>query len=302
MSVEIARIDNTLGKFDYHLSNHNSVCVGVSGGSDSNIIVHIVATYFRSFLPRIHFAFNNTGLEYSATKRHLDFMENRYGIKIDRIRGESVVSVVHREGFPILSKEFSQTVNGVSRGVPSLVRKLDRNGTSYAFSPKQKALADYLITNRIMVSDKCCNLSKKKPFHDYMKEHKCDLHVSGERRCEGGIRATRYTSCFQEGKSGKIDKFIPLYYWNDDTKQWYKEHERIIYSDCYEIWGMKRTGCVGCPFNSRIGDDLKRIKQYEPLMFKACMSVFGQSYEIMDRFNVRRQPILEMEDAGSAVK
>lgn len=126
MGIDTSRVNNTLGKFGYYLLTHESICVGVSGGSDSNIIVHILATYFKDELSKMHFVFNNTGLEYAATLQHLDFMEERYGIKIDRIRGESVVSVVRREGIPILSKEFSQTVNGVSRQVPSMIRKLER--------------------------------------------------------------------------------------------------------------------------------------------------------------------------------
>lgn len=65
-----------------------------------------------------------------------------------------------------------------------------------------------------------------------------------------------------------------------------------MYSDCYEVWGMKRTGCVGCPFDSRIGDELKTIKKYEPQLYKACMNVFGASYELMDKFEVRKRKIL----------
>lgn len=86
---------------------------------------------------------------------------------------------------------------------------------------------------------------------------------------------------------------MPLFFWNDETKQWYKEHEGIRYSDCYEVWGMKRTGCTGCPFNSRIGIDLDMIQKYEPNMYKACMNVFGESYRLMDKFNVRRMKILK---------
>ena len=64
---------------------------------------------------------------------------------------------------------------------------------------------------------------------------------------------------------------------------------------------MERTGCVGCPFNSRIGEDLKKIKQYEPNLYKACMNVFGESYELMDKFNVRKLKILceEKQEKGN---
>ena len=294
--VDQMRICNTLGKMDYYLSNHESICVGVSGGSDSNIIVHMIATHFREYLPKVHFVFSNTGIEYKATIRHLDWMENHYNITIERIRpakGDNLVSVVRREGVPILSKTFSHTVPQAQRGYESAFRKINGelmyNGkpSSFNFTKKQKELAEYLIEHEIKVSDKCCDLSKKKPFHKFVKEVKADLIISGERKCEGGARATRHKNCFENQKDG-IDKYMPLFFWDDDTKQWYKEHENITYSDCYEIWGMKRTGCVGCPFNSRVGEELKIIQKYEPNLYTLCMNVFGESYRLMDKFEVHR--------------
>ena len=59
---------------------------------------------------------------------------------------------------------------------------------------------------------------------------------------------------------------------------------------------MQRTGCVGCPFNSRIGIDLDMIREHEPNMYKACITVFGESYRLMDKFNVRRMKILKEDD------
>ena len=65
---DLERINNTMGKMLYHLSTHNSVLVSVSGGSDSDIIVHMICTYFRDMLPKCHFVFFDTGLEFLATK------------------------------------------------------------------------------------------------------------------------------------------------------------------------------------------------------------------------------------------
>lgn len=82
---------------------------------------------------------------------------------------------------------------------------------------------------------------------------------------------------------------MPLFFWNDETKQYYKESEGIRYSDCYEVWGMKRTGCVGCPCNSQVGEALKMIEKYEPKLYKACINIFGESYRLMDEFCTRRK-------------
>ena len=85
---------------------------------------------------------------------------------------------------------------------------------------------------------------------------------------------------------------MPLWWWSNDVKAVYKQTEGIRYSDCYEVYGMKRTGCVGCPFNLNIAKELQAMYEYEPRLFKACMNVFGQSYELMDRFKCRRKKCL----------
>ena len=294
--VQEGFINNTFSKMEELLATHNSICVGVSGGSDSNIIVNMLAENFPQYLYKTHFEFNNTGLEYAATLRHIDYMRNRYGINIDTTRGESVVSVVQREGVPIVSKEFSTMVDGVQRGVPSYIRKFkkERSESKYALTPKLKSLAEYLIENKVKISSKCCDLSKKNPSRQYLRAKGCDLFITGERQREGGLRSSMHSSCFEPArKKKKYDHFMPLFFWNDETKQFYKETEDITYSDCYEIWGMTRTGCVGCPFNSNVGNDLKAIKKYEPKLYKACLNVFGESYSMMDRFNIRRVPIFD---------
>lgn len=105
------------------------------------------------------------------------------------------------------------------------------------------------------------------------------LDITGERQAEGGLRAVRHHSCFEPLHSSGIPKYMPLYFWSDEDKAQYKEHYGLRYSDCYEVYGMKRTGCCGCPFNSRFEEDLEIVKQYEPQLYKAAIAIFGKSYE-----------------------
>ena len=87
---------------------------------------------------------------------------------------------------------------------------------------------------------------------------------------------------------------MPLYYWDNETKDYYIKSEGIVRSDCYEVWGMKRTGCVGCPFGKDIVQELKLMKQYEPNMYKACMNVFGDSYRMIDEYGMREEKIFDI--------
>lgn len=286
---------HTGSKLIEYFGSHEHICISVSGGSDSDCIVHLVCTYFPEFLEKCYFVYVNTGLEYAATKRHIVELEERYGIVIDRIRGRSVVSVVKEFGVPMLNKMKAHFLDLYVRGCPSGERYVIYDGVkSYhamQFTENQKKLAVYLKENGIKVSSKCCDLSKKNPLKLYAKQHNIDLNVTGERQAEGGQRALRHKSCFEEHKDG-THKYMPLWWWSNETKQIFKETEGIRYSDCYEVYGMKRTGCCGCPFNLNISDDLQAMYEYEPRLLKACMNVFGQSYELTDRFDCRRKKCL----------
>lgn len=285
-----SEIERTFRKIQEHIGSHEKVMISVSGGSDSDCIVHILCTYFPEYLEKCCFVFVNTGLEFRATLRHLDYLEQRYGIKIDRIRGKSVVWVVKNYGVPILSKLKSEMIRKYCKGAAWAERYIFGNAVkeykSMKYTEQQKELVRYIKEHDIKISAECCKLSKKNPLHKYTHEHGIDLNVTGERKAEGGQRALAHKSCFESGDK-RTDKYMPLWWWSDSVKADFKQTEGIRYSDCYEVYGMKRTGCVGCPFNLRIGEDLKVMQIAEPQLYKACMNVFGESYRLVDQFHAR---------------
>lgn len=146
---------------------------------------------------------------------------------------------------------------------------------------RNSGLKQFIMENppQFAISNKCCNGAKKDTAHDFSKEQNAMLNIVGERRAEGGLRATTHHSCFEPTHKSGIPKYMPLFFWTDKDKQQYKKHYNLRYSDCYEVYGMKRTGCVGCPFNSRFEEDLEIVKQYEPQLYKAVINIFGESYE-----------------------
>jgi 3'-phosphoadenosine 5'-phosphosulfate sulfotransferase (PAPS reductase)/FAD synthetase len=286
----------TCRKIRKHFSEHEKILISVSGGSDSDCIVHLVCKYFPEHLHKCHFVFVDTGLEYAATKRHLSDLETKYGITIEKIRGKSVVWAVRKYGVPILSKSKSAAIDYFRRGVPCGERlvNVNANDSKFGFTENQRRLAHYIRDNDIAISKKCCDVSKKQPLMKYLKENGIDLDVTGERKAEGGMRSGKHKSCFETHKDG-LDKFMPLWWWSDETKADFKRTEGIRYSDCYEVYGMKRTGCCGCPFSLNIAEELRIMCQYEPELYNACMKVFGLAYELTDRFGCRRKKCLPEE-------
>ena len=124
--------------------------------------------------------------------------------------------------------------------------------------------------------------------------------ITGERRDEGGMRSvprsgeSNGTMCFSETASGQF-RLRPLYYVSDKDKEWYKETWGIKYSDAYEKYGMKRTGCCGCPISYRATDDLELIRPFEPHLVEAAWNVFGDSYRYRQQYNEYKKARMEAE-------
>lgn len=79
--------------------------------------------------------------------------------------------------------------------------------------------------------------------------------------------------------------YRPLYYVSDKDKAWYKEYYHLRYSDAYEVYGLTRTGCCGCPISYKAVSDLEMIRPYEPNVVKAAWNIFGKSYEYRQKYN-----------------
>ena len=86
-----------------------------------------------------------------------------------------------------------------------------------------------------------------------------------------------------------------MYYVSDTDKDWYKKKYGIRYSDAYEVYGLTRTGCCGCPISYKAVDDLEKIKPYEPNVVKAAWNVFGKSYEYRQKYKDYKAKRMEAE-------
>lgn len=282
------------------------VC-SISGGADSDIMMDMMCRLDRD--GQMRYVFYNTGLEYQATLRHLDEMEAKYGRKIERIRAVKPVPQAVREyGIPFCSKLASEKIHALQKvNFDFTDRPLDELLEQYPTqtdairwwcnakgqnmrAPNAKKrfnignnrfLKEYMIQNPIPfpVSAKCCTWAKKKTAKEAQKGS--DLVITGIRKSEGGVRSAAYINCYSYNKQDKVQTYRPLFWFQGPDKDAYDQLFDIKHSDCYEIWGFKRTGCVGCPFSLTHGgwQEMEKTKLYEPKMYKACWAVFGQAYE-----------------------
>lgn len=151
------------------------------------------------------------------------------------------------------------------------------------------------------ISASCCTYAKKKVAEKALKDLNADLNIYGVRRLEGGARASAYKSCYTsstEQKKRGVAEWRPLFWFNDEDKKTYENDFGVTHSKCYSEYGMKRTGCVGCPFNREIEEEIKIIKKYEPKLYAAAINIFGKSYEYTKKYKDFRKRMTEAEKNG----
>ena len=121
-------------------------------------------------------------------------------------------------------------------------------------------------------------LCKKMLASEFKMQGRFDLNMYGVRKAEGGARRTAYKSCFSSSDDN-CDEYRPIFWYVGDTKKIYEEYYKIEHSKCYSEYGLKRTGCAGCPYGKNFEDELQVMQEYEPKLFKAVNSIFKETYE-----------------------
>lgn len=314
-------IQDMFSKIMFELGNHEKVMVSVSGGSDSDILCDAFARL--DLEKKAVYVFFNTGLEYAATKRHLAELEEKYGIEIVWVPPVMPIPTCCRKyGVPFWSKQVSEFISRLQRHdfkwedrpFEELVKEYPRcvsalewwcnakpkrnNGGESSFNIGYTPwLKEFMVANPpdFPISQMCCKKAKKEPASRYEKTHSFDLQCVGIRKAEGGTRSQAYKSCITRAFSGGADMFRPMFWLTSQDKQDYKEHYGVVNSDCYEVWGMDRTGCCGCPFGKNFEQELELMRQHEPKMYKAVNNIFGASYEYTRKYLKFRQ---EMKEKG----
>lgn len=301
-------IVNSLLKTKSVLGRHRKICVAVSGGSDSDILIELVEQCKHDF-NEISYVFYDTGLEYEATKIHLEKLEFKYNIIINRVKAlKPIPTACKQYGQPFLSKYVSEMIMRLqkhnfkweNKSFEELYKEYPKckialkwwtndNGKKSSFNiNRNKYLKEFLTINppQFKISNLCCKWSKKKPAEKFLKENNFDLCILGIRKAEGGIRSTNYKNCFtnNDNKENKdYNDYRPIFYYNDKDKEEFNDLFNVVNSKCYNEYGLKRTGCVGCPYGNPIAE-LKIVNIYEPNLGKAVENVFKESYNYLNKF------------------
>ena len=290
---------------------YKKIVCPVSGGADSDVMLDILHKVDKD--NKVEYVWFDTGIEYQATKDHLKYLEDKYGIEIKRHKAIKPIPVTCKEyGVPFLSKfvsdmitrlqkhnfkwedkpyeELIQEYSNIKGCICWWCNKYEPKTSSWNIA-RNKWLKEFLIENppTFKISDKCCKYAKKEPARLCSKNY--DLRCTGVRSSEGGIRAAAYKNCFSH-YDNKIDEYRPLFFFKNNDRIDYENIFNIIHSKCYTEYGLTRTGCAGCPFGRNFEFELNVLQKYEPKLYKACNNIFGESYEYTRKY---REFYKEME-------
>ena len=301
--------------------NYNVVMCSISGGSDSDVMMDLCAMLDKD--KKVKYVYFDTGLEYQATKDHIKYLEDKYGVKIIKLKPKKPIPICCKEfGQPFCSKYASEmisrlqnhnfqweddTYENLSRKYPKCKSALrwwtnsyekKTNGSESSFNiDYKKYLKEFIIQNppTFKISNKCCKYAKKDLAHDYKKENKVDLSLVGVRKAEGGARSTAYKNCFTTKDGDEPDEYRAIFWYSDKDKKEYEEHYNVKHSKCYSEYGLQRTGCIGCPYGKDFEFELEVLKKYEPKLYVAANNIFGDAYEYTRKFNKFRKEMKNKE-------
>ena len=289
------------------------VYVSFSGGKDSTVLKHIVDSMYDD-VPAV---FVNTGLEYPEIQQFVrsikDGKYDCFNNDIEIIRPEMRFDeVLKTYGYPVVSKEVSDTVYGARHGGGSgkwkstrlqklRGERLDKDGNKSRYNCEKWG---FLLDAPFEISDKCCGVMKKTPTKKYSKE-------TGRKPILGTMAEEsrlRYQKWLQHGCNAfetKEPKSQPMSFWTEQDVLHYIKKFNVPYASVYgdivpaskdeqiegqlttfdilgdydgtllKTTGCNRTGCIFCMFGCHLEKEpnrFQRLKETHPRQYEYCIN------------------------------
>lgn len=263
LRVKIELSKNRIREFYEHFGGE--VYISFSGGKDSTVLLDLV----RSIYPNVVAVFVDTGLEYPEIKEFVRTIDNVIWLRPKM----NFKEVLDKYGYPIISKEQAQYIDQY-RNAKSLKTKQTRWFGNKWGQGKISKKWRFCVKAPFKISDKCCDVMKKRPIKKFENETK--LHpILGTMACESAHRKILYLKTGCNAFDSKRPKSIPIAFWTEpDILEYLKDKP---YSSIYDK-GYKRTGCMFCMFGVHLEKGENRfqlMKKTHPKLWDYCINKLG---------------------------
>ena len=273
------------------------VSISFSGGLDSTVLLDLARRVF----PDIRAAFVQTGMEYREIQ---DFVSSVPNVKW--LYPEMPFNKVIKEyGYPVISKEVARRIEYARRGSGWAIQHLrgrTKDGIPSKFNQRYVKWAR-LVEAPFLISEKCCEISKKRPLRRFLKEAGC-VPIIGTMAAESMRRQSAYLKTGCNAFNKKEPSSQPLSFWNKQNILEYILLTGIPYAK--GIYGeivkdpktnklittqAQRTGCVYCMFGVHLEKEPNRFQRMaaeHPDLYDYCINKLGCG-EVLDYIKVRRR-------------
>lgn len=276
---------------DYY--GEDGTYISFSGGKDSTVLLDIV----RSLYPNIEAVYVNTGLEYPEIYKFVKSFSNVTILKPEM----NFKEVINTYGYPVISKENSQYIYEIRHSTKKMRQRRLYGDSKGRFKLPNKY--HYLIDAPFEISNKCCEVMKKRPVKKFEKETG-KVPIIGTMAEESSLRQQSYLQHGCNAFESKRPVSTPLGFWKqqDVLEYIYKNDLKIasvygeviedknLLDECtYSTTGCERTGCIYCLYGIQCDttpNRIQRLKKTHTKQYNYCINKLKLG-EVLDYIGVK---------------